>query len=87
MFLYKLTSGICEKSFDMNVAAMAGIPKTIIDRATAIAEERDNMQVDGESQTGITPDIAADLKYLLFDKKKDPLAVNRIINNFKNLDI
>ncbi|KAG2229179.1 hypothetical protein INT48_001749, partial [Thamnidium elegans] len=96
-FLYKLTSGICEKSFGMNVAAMAGIPKTIIDRATTVAEEADRnhkmkdsthaMQVDGDSRIKITPAIAADLKYMLFTKKKNPLATDRIINSFKKLEI
>ncbi|GAA5799547.1 hypothetical protein HPULCUR_004963 [Helicostylum pulchrum] len=96
-FLYKLTSGICEKSFGMNVADMAGIPKDIIDRATTVAEEADRshkimdsthtMLVDGESQMNITPAIAADLKYLLFAKKKNQLAVDRVINSFKKMDI
>lgn len=96
-FLYKLTSGICEKSFGMNVAAMAGIPKVIIDRATSVAAEADashkmndsthTMQIDGESSINVTPAIAADLKYLLFTKGNNPLAEDRIITSFKKLEI
>ncbi|TPX61213.1 hypothetical protein PhCBS80983_g01244 [Powellomyces hirtus] len=36
-FLYKLTDGSCPKSYGMNVASMAGIPKQIVDKAEAIA--------------------------------------------------
>lgn len=94
-FLYKLTAGICEKSFGMNVAAMAGIPKTIIDRASIIAEEADRshklkdsthaMQIDGEPRANITPAVVADLQYLLSSKDRNTLATERIINSFKNL--
>ena len=35
-FLYKLLAGVCSKSYGLNVAAMAGIPKPIID----LAEEK-----------------------------------------------
>ncbi|KAI9142928.1 muts domain V-domain-containing protein [Paraphysoderma sedebokerense] len=36
-FLYKLTKGACPKSYGMNVANMAGVPRTIIDRAEEVA--------------------------------------------------
>lgn len=39
VFLYKLMSGICEKSFGMNVANMAGVPSSVIDKAAQVAEE------------------------------------------------
>ncbi|KAJ9075514.1 DNA mismatch repair protein msh6, variant 2 [Entomophthora muscae] len=38
-FLYKLTQGVCPKSYGMNVASMAGLPSEIIDRAEAKAQE------------------------------------------------
>ncbi|KAI0216514.1 DNA mismatch repair protein msh6, partial [Massospora cicadina] len=38
-FLYKLTPGICPKSYGMNVARMAGLPSEIIDLAEAKALE------------------------------------------------
>ena len=37
-FLYKLVEGVCEKSYGMNVAHMAGVPRTIVDRAEVMAE-------------------------------------------------
>ena len=33
MFMYKFIQGYCPMSFGLNVARMAGIPKSIIDRA------------------------------------------------------
>lgn len=37
-FLYKLVEGVCEKSYGMNVAHMAGVPRAIVDRAEVMAE-------------------------------------------------
>jgi DNA mismatch repair protein MSH6 len=95
-FLYKLTKGICEKSFGMNVAMMAGIPMSVVERATQVAEEvevshklKDTtyaMAVDGqEDEMNITPAVIADLSYLLSNKKKDNKATNRILNSFTKL--
>ncbi|KAF9427910.1 DNA mismatch repair protein msh6 [Podila epigama] len=36
-FLYKLVDGVCEKSYGMNVAHMAGVPRKIVDRAEEMA--------------------------------------------------
>ena len=36
-FLYKLVSGVCPKSYGMNVANMAGVPREIVDRAEVVA--------------------------------------------------
>lgn len=38
-FLYKLVKGVCPKSFGMNVASMAGVPKSIVDRAELVASK------------------------------------------------
>ncbi len=43
-FLYKLTDGVCPKSYGMNVASMAGIQEKIVDRAEKIAEEFESSQ-------------------------------------------
>ncbi|KAF9438134.1 DNA mismatch repair protein msh6 [Entomortierella beljakovae] len=37
-FLYKLIEGVCEKSYGMNVAHMAGVPRKIVDRAEEMAD-------------------------------------------------
>ena len=38
-FLYKLAEGVASKSYGMNVAKLAGVESTIVDRATAKAKE------------------------------------------------
>jgi len=39
VFLYKLTDGICPKSYGMNVANIAGVPKSIVLQAETVAAE------------------------------------------------
>ncbi|XP_076925680.1 DNA mismatch repair protein MSH7-like [Bidens hawaiensis] len=38
VFLYRLTAGACPKSYGMQVALMAGIPKTVVESAAKAAE-------------------------------------------------
>lgn len=38
IFLYRLSSGACPRSYGMNVAKMAGIPEPIISKATEISQ-------------------------------------------------
>ncbi|KAI8866042.1 hypothetical protein GQ42DRAFT_104655, partial [Ramicandelaber brevisporus] len=45
-FLYKVADGVCSKSYGMNVAGMAGVPRSVVVRATKAArdfEEKHNM--------------------------------------------
>lgn len=94
-FLYKLTEGICEKSFGMNVAAMAGIRKAVIERAKVIAEKTEiehkmidttyRMEIDGDqSEVNVTPAIMEDLSYLL-KKKRDRKSSERILKSFTKI--
>ena len=39
IFMRKITEGICDKSYGIHVAKMAGIPKAVVDRATKILDE------------------------------------------------
>jgi DNA mismatch repair protein MSH6 len=86
-FLYKLTSGICEKSFGMNVAMMAGIPRNVVSRASLVAEEAEatHKQKDTTYSTAIiTPAVIADVSYLL-SNKRNKMSSERILNSFKKL--
>ncbi|KAF7456796.1 putative DNA mismatch repair protein MSH6 [Cryptosporidium felis] len=38
-FLYKFVSGVCPKSYGMNVALLAGIPQEIVDNSIALAKD------------------------------------------------
>ena len=41
-FLYKLVSGIADRSFGLNVARMAHLPELVIERASVKAEEMEH---------------------------------------------
>jgi DNA mismatch repair protein MSH6 len=45
IFLYQLTDGTCTQSFGMNVARMAGIPASLIERAQNIASEFERLNI------------------------------------------
>jgi DNA mismatch repair protein MutS len=50
IFLRKLTEGGSEHSFGIHVAAMAGMPKSIIERANEILEELEKKSIEGDQQ-------------------------------------
>ncbi|OAD06817.1 hypothetical protein MUCCIDRAFT_33695 [Mucor lusitanicus CBS 277.49] len=94
-FLYKLTPGICEKSFGMNVATMAGIPPSVVKRAAKIAEETEivhhskdttyKMASSNRQGINITPAVVADLAYLMSNKKPSKVSTERILASFQNM--
>lgn len=88
IFLYKLTQGICAKSFGMNVAKMAGIPDAIIEKAAAQAEafEQTHKTHDSTYSTNLTPTMLADMAYLLKPTDLNPRAVRTIVTSFRSAD-
>lgn len=70
-FLYKLTPGICEKSFGMNVAHMAGVPNEVIKKATQVADQFESQHrlkdtTFGEQQEKkLSPSVLSDFVYLM----------------------
>ncbi len=52
IFLRKLTEGGSEHSFGIHVAAMAGMPKSIIDRATEILIELEKKSIESNDGSG-----------------------------------
>ncbi|KAI9278907.1 muts domain V-domain-containing protein [Phascolomyces articulosus] len=93
-FLYKLIPGICGKSFGMNVAAMAGVPDSIVKKAAAVADEfeRTNRLQDtsykmdlDQPQMNLTPAVIADASYLLNDPNPNPKVLRRIIQGLSKI--
>jgi DNA mismatch repair protein MSH6 len=89
IFLYKLATGICEKSFGMNVATMAGVPKSVVDEARRAADEFEKQHKLKDStwtgnQVKSTPSVLADLRYLMSNNTK-PDVIDRIVKGFKRL--
>lgn len=52
IFLRKLTEGGCSHSFGIHVAAMAGMPRAIIERATEILTELEQKSIDSGDAVG-----------------------------------
>jgi DNA mismatch repair protein MutS len=55
IFLRKLTEGGCSHSFGIHVAAMAGMPRAIIERATEILTELEQKSIDSGDAVGGSP--------------------------------
>ena len=49
VFLRRVAPGIAEKSFGIHVAAMAGLPKAVVDRASQILKNLEANDLDVES--------------------------------------
>ncbi|KAI9022917.1 muts domain V-domain-containing protein [Phycomyces nitens] len=71
-FLYKLTKGICEKSFGMNIAQKAGVIPSIIQRATEISNAferssriKDSNRENPQAKKINTPSKRSDISYAL----------------------
>ncbi|HRO07325.1 MAG TPA: DNA mismatch repair protein MutS [Saprospiraceae bacterium] len=52
IFLRKLVEGGCEHSFGIHVAAMAGMPREIINRAMEILEDLEKKSIEGDHNEG-----------------------------------
>ncbi|KAI1321166.1 DNA mismatch repair protein msh6 [Mortierella claussenii] len=78
-FLYKLVEGVCEKSYGMNVAHMAGVPRKIVDRAEEMAEafelkqetKREEELRSARGTKNVGQGMIMDLAYLLSLVGKD----------------
>lgn len=90
-FLYKLTNGVCPKSYGMGVASMAGLPQEIIDRAEVKANEFESqhaIKISGASfqssqniasvPLALQADLAMVLQYL---NSSDSSVSNEAIKN------
>ncbi len=79
IFLHKVIDGIADRSYGVHVAALAGLPKTVIKRAEAMLKRLENNNdtplkkkqltlVFNESETTTTPEI----------HKSDPIIIEQI---------
>jgi DNA mismatch repair ATPase MutS len=45
-FLYRLVPGVAESSFGLNIAQLAGLPRSVVDKASVVAAE---FEADGDA--------------------------------------
>ncbi len=77
IFLRKLTEGGSEHSFGIHVAAMAGMPRAIIERASQILVELESKHIDKEEQDlrSIAKNMPSQpMQLSIFDAAADPVA-------------
>ena len=55
-FLHRVAPGASSASYGIEVARMAGVPETVVDRARAVVESADATDAGGEDATESTPD-------------------------------
>ncbi|KAJ2689000.1 DNA mismatch repair protein msh6 [Coemansia spiralis] len=81
-FLYRLQRGVASKSHGMNVAAMAGVPIPIVQRASAVAAQFE-LRLKQRQLTKATPHAGAELSDA--DSNDESLAPLSIQSDFANL--
>ncbi|ORX76754.1 DNA mismatch repair protein Msh6 [Anaeromyces robustus] len=75
VFLYKLTDGVCPKSYGMNVANIAGVPKSIVLQAEEVAAEFEKNSKIDDTELTTTKDLTmiqqSAFAYLFNSKKSN----------------
>jgi DNA mismatch repair protein MutS len=54
IFLHKILEGSADKSYGIHVARLAGVPRSVIERAKTILAELESQHLDAESQSRLT---------------------------------
>ncbi|CAM6117172.1 unnamed protein product [Calypogeia fissa] len=89
VFLYKLAAGACPKSYGVNVARLAGMPESVLRRATERAEEIELLwakRADHSSQAEPKDSAAADSFGETVDGSESELAVvKEVVGMVKNI--
>jgi len=91
IFLRKLTPGGSEHSFGIHVARMAGMPRSLLERATEILHELESKNISVEEGTAdrqsipMPPSSATTVQLSLFDSQD--LALRRLRDELEALDI
>ena len=86
IFLRKLVEGGSEHSFGIHVAKLAGMPKTVVKRATKILENLENQRgKDNNNKPKLTSQKNTEIQLSLF-QMADPI-LEDITNEIKHMDI
>jgi DNA mismatch repair protein MutS len=54
IFLHKIVEGSADKSYGIHVARLAGVPRSVIERAKTILAELESQHLDAEGQSRLT---------------------------------
>jgi DNA mismatch repair protein MutS len=83
-FLHQVSRGSTDKSYGVNVARMAGIPRPVLKRALSLLQE-----LEAERSKPLQLDLFASLQYdaTAFDDENEPVAEHPVVEQLKTLDI
>lgn len=86
VFLHKIVAGAADKSYGIQVARLAGAPRTVIERAKEILAELEDQHLDGDGRAKIAKGRrsrrATSLQLTLFATAEHPL-----IEKIRNLEL
>jgi DNA mismatch repair protein MutS len=68
VFLRKVTPGVADKSYGLEVARLAGLPREVLQRAAEILERLERKEIDltGRSRKRSTEEVIDELQRSLF---------------------
>lgn len=82
IFMRKLEAGCSEHSFGIQVAAMAGLPKSIVDRAHEVIQQFENQRVHQKNTASNIPAKAQPIQMKLFElMDEDTLKLRKLLSN------
>ncbi|EGC35137.1 hypothetical protein DICPUDRAFT_55353 [Dictyostelium purpureum] len=87
IFLYKLAKGICQKSYGLHVAAMAGLPKEIVAKAEKKSEQMEKESVLVSYIHGTIHRSEMVKKIITAFKNKDHSDLKILSDTLKKLDL
>ncbi len=82
LFLRKLEAGSSEHSFGIQVAAMAGLPKSIIDRANEVLQQFENQRIQQKNTASQIPVKTQPIQMKLFElMDEDTLKLRKLLSH------
>lgn len=85
IFSHKVLAGAADQSYGINVAKLAGLPQTLIERATVILAELE--QPEKSELVKLTKEVDPKTQMSLFDTLPDNDEQNIVVERVKNADL
>ncbi|QDV77294.1 DNA mismatch repair protein MutS [Botrimarina mediterranea] len=82
VFLHQIVEGPADKSYGIHVAQLAGVPRSVNERAAAILEELEAQKADSRQPIADSPRSAVGIQMTLFETADHPL-----LDEIRALDI
>jgi len=88
IFSHKVLAGPADQSYGINVAKLAGLPQTLIERATVILNQLETPeQTEIPELVKLTDELDSKTQMSLFDTLPDDYEQNKVVERVKNADL